>query len=448
MDQKDQKGHLGFWRQLHPLLMKYEPNCDPPHKSAAAAATVYDPNRPHPRPDVIEMTRANVAKMKIAHDAFVSEISSRRPRLHYNPGTRGLVSTVAGTYLPVLVISLRMLRRTGSRMSVEVFLADDQDYEAYICQIVLPSLNANCVVLSDILDAVADGVELEKYQFKAFAIVFSSFEEVLFLDADSFSLEDPVTLFDNEPFTSRKMITWPDFWASSASSLYYTIVSQPVPSSTLRQSTESGEMMISKRTHEDTLLLCAYYNYWGPDYFYPLLSQGAPGEGDKETFVAAAAALNKPFYQVSEKTVALGHSTKDGLAGSAMVQFDPVEDFALIQKGEWRINGSTAARPRPFFVHANFPKFNPATIFAKQEVNPVFKDDGKTYTRAWTLPEDVVRETGPDLERHFWEEIMWTACELETKFYTWRGKENICKDVKAYWNAMYATSRGDTRYRH
>lgn len=440
MDQPDQKGHLSFWLQLHPLLMKYEPNCDPPHKSATAVATVYDPKRPQPRPDVIEMAVINVAKMKIAHDGFVSEITSRHPRLHFNPGTRGLVSTVAGTYLPVLVISLRMLRRTGSRMPVEVFLADDNDHEAYICQVVLPSLNANCVVLSYILGAVADGVELEKYQFKVFAIVFSSFEEVMFLDADAFPLEDPVVLFDNEPFRSRKMITWPDFWASSASSLYYTIASQQVPSITLTASTESGEMMISKRTHEDTLLLCAYYNYWGPDYFYPLLSQGAPGECDKETFVAAAAALNTPFYQVSEKTVALGHSTKDGFAGSAMIQFDPIEDFALVQKSERRINGSTEARPRPFFIHANFPNFNPATIFAEQEVSPVFNDDGKTYTQAWTLPEDIVKEMGPDLERSFWEEIMWTACELENKFHAWREKENICMDVKAYWNAMYAAS--------
>ncbi|KAK7679537.1 Golgi alpha-1,2- mannosyltransferase [Cerrena zonata] len=43
-----------------------------------------------------------------------------------------------------------------------------------------------------------------------------------------------------------------------------------------------------------------YYNYYGPDYYYPLLSQGAAGEGDKETFIAAAHKLKLPYYQVKE----------------------------------------------------------------------------------------------------------------------------------------------------
>ncbi|THC89043.1 hypothetical protein EYZ11_011514 [Aspergillus tanneri] len=382
----------------------------------------------------------DIEGMKEAHNGFVEEITKNPPRLHYAPNTRGVVSTAGGSYLPVLVISLRMLRSTGSELPVEVFLANDDEYEEYICNVVLPSLNARCMVLSHILDAVPRAMEIQKYQFKLFAMLFSSFEEVLFLDADAFPIRPPESLFTSEPFKSKNMVTWPDFWAATVSSYYYEISSQPAPPRAVRQSSESGEVLLSKKTHSKTLLLSTYYNVWGPDLYYALLSQGASGEGDKETFVAAASVLKEPYYQVSEPICAIGHRIKGGMAGSAMVQFNPVEDFALTQKGEWRVHGSKAPAPRAFFIHANFPKFNPATVFDKQDVNPAFDDDGG-YTRAWTIPEDVVEKLGVDVEKQFWKEILWTACELENKFKSWEGHKDTCQGVKKYWNAMFSDSK-------
>ncbi|PYI10805.1 nucleotide-diphospho-sugar transferase [Aspergillus sclerotiicarbonarius CBS 121057] len=430
------EGHIQFWRQFQPLLTANEPKCEPPLRLGSAPSIRFEQSNPEDRPELLDMLPFDVDTMKSKHRDFVAAINTNPPQLNYTRNTRGLVSTAGGSYLPVLVISLRMLRRTGSKLPVEVFLADEEEYEKHICDVVLPSLNARCVVLAEILDAVPGYMEIEKYQFKLFAMLFSSFEEILFLDADAFPLQRPELLFTSGPFLSTNMVTWPDFWASTVSSYYYEIASQPYPENAVRQSSESGEVLISKKTHMKTLLLSTYYNIWGPDFYYPLLSQGAAGEGDKETFVAAAMTLQEPYYQVSEPICAIGHGTEGGLAGSAMVQFDPIEDYALTQKGEWRIHGSKAPAPRAFFIHANFPKFNPATVFDKQAVNPAFADDG-SYTRAWTIPDNVIRAFGADVEKHFWEEILWTACELEDKFSTWKGKKGICKGVTRYWNAMY-----------
>lgn len=41
-----------------------------------------------------------------------------------------------------------------------------------------------------------------------------------------------------------------------------------------------------------------YYQLYGPSIYYPLLSQGTLGQGEKETYVAAAMALNMSFYQI------------------------------------------------------------------------------------------------------------------------------------------------------
>ncbi|KAJ5674763.1 Alpha-mannosyltransferase [Penicillium maclennaniae] len=376
-------GHQDFWTALQELLVKYAPNTNPIIEYSKAPTEGFNAKDPQPRPEYLFVAEDDVEAMKEAHTGFVGAVLASPPQLQYVPGTKGVVSTAGGSYLPVLVISLRMLRRTGSVLPMEVFLADEHEYEEYICDVVLPSLNAKCIVLSRILAAAP--AKIEKYQFKPFAMLFSSFEEILFLDADAFPLEDPDSILKSEVFRSNGLVTWPDFWASSVSPIFYEIVGAPAPPMNLRQSTESGELFVSKKSHLRTLLLATYYNYWGPTHYYPLLSQGAAGEGDKETFIAAAIAMNERFYQVSESICALGHRKEGGLAGSAMAQFNPIEDFANTRKGLWRIRGDEAPAPGVFFIHANFPKFNPATVFDQHEVNPAFNDDG-SYTRAWTIP--------------------------------------------------------------
>lgn len=429
--------HQSFWRSFHSLLEKHGPDTNPLVEDVKAPTEGFNAKEDRPRPEYVLVAREDIDTMRDAHSAFLDALqSSLTLHLQYIPGTKGIVSTAGGSYLPVLVISLRMLRWTGSKLPMEIFLADEDEYEEYICNVVLPSLNARCIILSRILES--SPTKIEKYQFKPFAMLFSSFEEILFLDADAFPLEKPEHIFSSSLFKSFHMITWPDFWASSTSPVFYEIANIPAPPMNLRQSTESGELLLSKKTHPLTLLLSTYYNYWGPSHYWPLLSQGAAGEGDKETFLAAAMTSNEPFYQVSESICALGHGTAGGMAGSAMAQFNPMQDFALTSQGKWRVRGDSASGLDVFFIHANFPKFNPATIFENHEVNPAFMDDG-SYTRAWTIPEDVVGRVNKrvDVEREFWREIVWTACELEGKFVSWEDYGGICDGVKEYWRNVF-----------
>ncbi|KAI2382576.1 mannosyltransferase [Ophidiomyces ophidiicola] len=386
----------------------------------------------------MSMPPEDVNRMQQMHNRFLSSLKDLPVRPFYVPGTRGLVSTAGGSFLPILTISLRMLRRYGSALPMEVFLASEKEYEPYICEHVFPKLNARCLILDKILNQLPGPVDIKQYQYKPFAMLFSSFEEMLFLDADAFPLRDPKNLFSAEPFRTFNMVTWPDFWASSASPLYYTIASQPIPSTTIRASTESGEILISKKTHQKTLLLSIYYNFYGPSHYYPLFSQGAPGEGDKETFIAAATAAGELFYQVSEPVQAIGHRTADGgIDGSAMVQYDPVEDYRLTKKGVFRVsNPAAAASPKPFFIHANVPKFDPATIFERHPTDPIRDSQGK-YIRQWTIPEAIIKELGGDVVKQFGTEIRWVACELETKFESWKKKKGVCDGVKHYWHAVF-----------
>ena len=426
------EAYIKSWKLLEKELATYSPNCEPPERLGSAPAIGYNATAETPVADFLKMPIEDIEAMKHSHTGFIRAIQFDSSKLVYARGTRGIVTTAGGYYLPVMVISLRMLRRTGSTLPVEVFLMAESEYEKDICDIVLPAMNAKCIVLSEIIDAIPHSVNIVQYQLKIFAMIFSTFEEILLLDADSFPLQDPEVVFKSELFQETGMITWPDFWHSTASQIYYTISSQTRPSTTLRASSESGEMFVSKRTHSETLMLAAYYNYYGPTHYYTLLSQGGPGEGDKETFLSAAMASGQSFYAVSERVNKIGHWNPDKhkVEGSAMVQYDPRDDYNLTKHGIFRAKDPSSAPPiKAFFVHANFPKVNPSTIF---------KEEGRTHDadgndiRLWTESRETVQGLGFDVERRLWEEIQWTACELEGKFQDWKGEADICTNVVRY----------------
>jgi alpha 1,2-mannosyltransferase len=62
---------------------------------------------------------------------------------------------------------------------------------------------------------------------------------------------------------------------STASHLFYDIFRIDVAPMNFRRASESGIILYSKRRHAAGLLLATYYNYFGPDFYYPLLTQGA-----------------------------------------------------------------------------------------------------------------------------------------------------------------------------
>ena len=433
-----------FWKALHPILQKNAPANPPPERRGDVGAIHFNASSTDPRPDLILLNDQDRNAMQVAHENFIHDVRhSKTLRPVHKAGTRGIVSTAGGSYLPVFLSSLWMLRRVGSTLPVEVYMKDSKEYEKRICVEILPKLNARCFVLADVVGKEA----IAHYQLKVFAMLFSSFEEILWMDADVFPLYKPEEIFDADPFKSTGLITWPDFWASSVSPAYFALSQQPEPPMSARQSSETGVLMVSKKSHLTTLLLAAYYNYYGPSHYFRLLSQGGPGEGDKETFLQAAAAVGEPFYAVSERVAAIGHpkNGEDGISGSAMAQSDPIPDYVLTSQDKYRAQDpSVAEPPRVFFIHAHYPKFNPAeNVFGiKWETAPTLRPDG-TDGRAWTTPEDTLERFGYDAEKAYWEEIKWVSCNPDIEFRTWNDKPKICARVENYWQNVFAEPHQD-----
>lgn len=415
---------IEWWKSFIPFLLNAEPDCTPVEVLYEIPRELnWDPhNRTRPRIDALQLTDGQVKSLKASHRAMVYYAQQQASKLYYKRKTRGIVTTASTAYMSILVVSLRMLRESGSKLAVEVWLNDRKEYmvNRHYCEEVLPELNAECRLFSDILSE-GPAIDIKSYQCKVFAMLLSSFEDMMFLDSDSFPVWNPDDFLLLDPFRSHGLVTWPDFWESTTSHFFFEIAGIDEPPLYIRPSSESGQMLLSKNSHAALLILAAYYNYYGPDYYYPLFSQGAQGQGDKETFLHAAMALDLPFYDVKRMVSVLGHWTDDEYKGLSMLQANPVEDYEV----ESHTRGG---EPRGFFIHNNMCKLDPERVF---EPHCRLQDGSGHWLRLWGPKDGIMEQFGYDVEERVWQQVVITACE--------QGKSDTCRTVKDYYQRLHST---------
>ncbi|TVY71485.1 Alpha-1,2-mannosyltransferase MNN21, partial [Lachnellula suecica] len=419
----------GFWSSFAPLLAAAAPRVDAPVLKHKAVATIR-PKSPPPsdglQQNLLEWSNSDIGSMKGTHAWFLQQLRTKPPELDYEQGTKGIVTSAGGKYFPVLLVSLRMLRRTGSTLPVEIFFKNREEYEELACEGLFKNLGAKCVVLSEMVGDFDLKFEFEHYQLKALAMLFSSFEEILFLDADNFPVRKPDELFEGSVYQEKGMVLWPDYWTCTSSPFLNEVTALEEKVLQNRPTIEAGQVLVDKKKHGETLALAGYYNTYGETFFYRLLSQGGPGEGDKETFAAAALVLGADFYTVLEPPRALGIRNE----GAAVLQFDPEQD--------WNLNPANENRPeveggeRVFFVHASWPpKLNAMHNFRDQ--------------RQWGTEEKSREWFREDLEPFVWGMMIDMACDDKVQFRDWGDKSKgekeegmgVCEQTKWSFKWMF-----------
>jgi hypothetical protein len=160
---------------------------------------------------------------------------------------------------------------------------------------------------------------------QAVALLFSRFEEALWLDADNVAVRDPGRfVFDAPPFRDDDAVTmllWRDFWhASSAPDASSVLGGVALP----RRTCESGQLALRKRGDGWRVALLALFMNLQAPLYYRLLSSYM-GAGDKETWPAAAAALRARVAWVDAPPGAAGVPSTNGvvLVGNTMLQHTP-----------------------------------------------------------------------------------------------------------------------------
>ncbi|RCK59144.1 Alpha-1,2-mannosyltransferase MNN21 [Candida viswanathii] len=435
----------------------------------------------------LHLNQAQLAAMKKSHLYVVDNLPEHAPDKLYKKN--GIVFVAGGHFNWLTLLSIRSLRAVGCHLPIEVFIPKIEEYEPDFCGRMLPELDARCVYMKNRLfdladenqeDKYAKKFEFKGYQYKALAILLSSFENVLLLDSDNIPAHNPESLFESDPFKSYGLVVWPDYWKRATSPYYYDIAGITISKTNLGSiydevagsysmkasadaldldeiplhqrlgsipdpTSESGQLLISKKTHLKPLLLALYYNLYGPSHYYPLFSQGSDGEGDKETFLAATVTLGKKFYQVSKFLVSLGHFKTEGgeFEGCGMGQHDPAEDLEYIKlqrdyakipeedtqaRTNFKLQNPVFANgPKILFVHANFPKLNPWKLKQDKEI---FSKAGE---RLRLYGPGMTKRIGYDFEWFQWESMKLLLCIYDVKLEAFKDidRMELCDEILA-----------------
>lgn len=378
----------------------------------------------------LELDHGELENLSSSHASFIDQLNKLvLPRDSYKGN--GIVMVGGGKFSLMAFLVIKTLRNLGTTLPVEVFIPPNDEGETEFCNKLLPKFNSKCVYISDILpQQMIEKFEFKGYQFKSIAIIASSFENLLLLDADNFPIKPLDDIFDAEPYRSTGLVMWPDFWRRTTQPLYYKIAGRTIDFKTRVRnsiddltpphiytknlmnlkdvpfhdllgtipdvSTESGQLLINKSKHLATVLLALYYNVNGPTWYYPIFSQKAAGEGDKETFIAAANFYDLPFYQVKTNVGVDGyHLPNDkGYRGVAMLQHDFIQDYAKYMEANTKISQKYAKVGLNYdpeytvenfykeyfqddeinnevdimFIHSNLPKFDPYNLWQDEDL--------------------------------------------------------------------------------
>ncbi|KAI1848579.1 hypothetical protein JX265_011567 [Neoarthrinium moseri] len=413
-----------FWQTWSQRILDARPDTHP--IALTGTASIGRPPRPdaprRPYTDYVRNPSGQVEELRLAHKKFVAALETLKNGDHEGPFQgRGVVMVGGGEYFGPAIIGIHMLRRTGCSLPVELFVPDDDEYEEEICEQYLPKLNAKCVVLSAFQrqgGKHARPLSIKHYQLKAPSLLLSSFAEVLLLDSDSIPLLDPETsIFSTEPYLSKGLVIWPDFWSATESPRFWEIAGLPeYPTDLPSHSSESGQLVVNKKTHLAPLLLATYYNIYGDHHYYPLLSQGALGQGDKETFLAAAVALGSPYYTVKTGASSLGRHDGSQHKGTAIIQHLPVDDLRKSTGGSDLV--------RPAFLHSNTPKMNAGHLVDEGDL---IATDGQSRLRLLGPKADLEKLFGFDAEDTLWDLLVQTGCELASTIREWKTRDRLCE---------------------
>lgn len=186
-------------------------------------------------------------------------------------GGQGIVFTAGTDQAPFVLTSIGVLRELGCTLPIEVMYLGDGDLDVDARERLedMPG-----VITRDIRLMVKDeGWALAGWAGKPFAILFSSFREVIFIDADALFLQNPAILFEDPSYKSTGALFFHDRLMKADGKRHWleSVLPRPI-SKKARKSRmwgtsdhmqESGVVVVDTFKHFIPLLVVSRMN--GPD---------------------------------------------------------------------------------------------------------------------------------------------------------------------------------------
>ncbi|KAJ6436613.1 F-box domain-containingprotein [Purpureocillium lavendulum] len=243
-------------------------------------------------------------------------------RSRFKHGGRGIVLTGSDSQAPFLSTAIPMLRKLGCTLPIEVLYLGDTDLSAKYRAELEAYGGVRALDMSLMIND--EGWKLAGWAAKPFAILYSSFREILFIDSDSLFFRNPELLFNDDGYITTGALFFRDRLILPESKKLWLQQILPGPISEKVKNSrpwtghsghmqESGVIVVDKWRHFIALLTVARMN--GPDRDGNK-NEGRVGVydmvyGDKETFWLGwelAGDLDYAFHQGDAGTMG-GQST-------------------------------------------------------------------------------------------------------------------------------------------
>lgn len=225
-------------------------------------------------------------------------------------GGRGVVITTGDLYFQFAVHLIRSLRYLGCHLPVEIWYNGARDLNSTNVDFIKSFHN---VRLQNIQAKFS--VHMETWDIKPFAVLASSFEEVILMDADTVFVKNPELLFDDIGYKSDGALFFNDrsLFAGQGEKSQWILSLFPEPHSKRIQNLrmlqaksqyelEAGCLVIDKRRHFHGLLAVGWLNC--PGQIKDIIREETHGE--KETFWIGLEMLNEPYAFMPNLPGALG----------------------------------------------------------------------------------------------------------------------------------------------
>ena len=233
---------------------------------------------------------------------------------------QGVVMCAGGRLQIVNAYSVvRALRKFGCELPVQMYYAGPSEMSAEAVQ-VFNDLDVTVLDIYHSLEGADAELPLRGFQIKAFAVLHSSFEQVLWLDSDAVPATNVTHVFSSETFNKHGSLFWQDWSRDPHWLTPQFMAAYGLHMHVGERELEAGQFVLWKRRTWHALQLVLYMNRNFPHFYRRLY-------GDKDTWRLAFKLAKTKMGLVSHAADVLGaYDATGSLCGNTMLHKDEAGD--------------------------------------------------------------------------------------------------------------------------
>ena len=296
----------------------------------------------------------------------INEFKKKIPIYKNNFNQKGIIICAGDLLFPSAIICIENIIKLNPLINIEWYYCDNELFDFQKKYITNKYSNINLInCLNKIPNWFPETITIKQikgYMIKSFALMVTSFSEVLLLDADNISLINIEELFNNPDYLNYGNIFWPDIKYSSEESIKKVLpfgnkVYESFNILEPDQLTDSGQILININKCWDAICVSYYLNY-NMDPYYRLFS------GDKDLYYIAFKLTSTIYNQTKFNIIPCTNEGNEYSYINSIIQRNPS-------------NGSYA------FIHRIFSKINlnnySKILYVYDEDNLIINNESKVY---------------------------------------------------------------------